>query len=138
MMYGHLMRHSEVAVNNQPSFNISKNCKKRQNLLKHAFLKIQMSLQMVSTHFFISSMNVLFHGKHKNGITIEILEEGRSRAQKTVKNSIFGRKKFLTNCPHHVQGEIRGNFYLYSLRIMIFWHSTPSMREMCLKKLKKG
>ena len=52
--------------------------------------------------FFISSMNVLFHGKHKNGITIELFEEGRSRAQKTLKNSIFGRKKFLSNCPHHV------------------------------------
>ena len=35
-------------------------------------------------------------------------------------------------------GKIRGNCNLYSLRLIIFWHSTPIMRKMCLKKLKKG
>ena len=77
----------------------------------------------------------------KNGITIEIFEDGGSRAKNTVKNSIMGVKSFcqIALIMFRVfNGKIRRNCNLYSLRLIIFWHSTPIMRKMCLKKLKKG
>ena len=97
---------------------------------------------MVSTNFFISSVNVLFHRKHKNGITIEIFDEGGGLGLKNqCKTAFLGVKSFcqIALIMFRVfNGKIRGNCNFHSLWIIIFLHSTPIMREMCLKKLKKG
>ena len=98
---------------------------------------------MLSTHFFYFFYECTFSWETQKWFqNFEIFGRGGSKAQKTVKNSIFERKKFLSKLPSSISsvfnGEIRRNCNLYSLRIMIFWHSTPILREMCLKKLKKG
>ena len=91
----------------------------------------------------ILSMNVLFHGRHKNGIKIlRFLGKGALKLKKQCKTEFLERKKFLSKLPSSISrvfnGEIRGNCNSCSYRIIIFWHSMPLMSEMCLIKLKKA
>ena len=137
---------------------------------------------MFSIHFFISSLNVLFHRKqnkadcHKlralsiqrqtdqqtdrptdrptDRVTYRVecmrlkmvsqlrfLRMGGLELKKQWKTAFLGVKSFcqIALIMFRVfNGKIRGNCNLYSLRLIIFWHSTPILRKMCLKKLKKG
>ena len=145
-------------------------------------MRIQLSLKMFSTLFFISSLNVLFHRKqnkadrHKSrALSIQrqtdqqtdrptdrptdrvtyrvawtrqkkvsqlrFMRMGGLELKKQWKTAFLGVKSFcqIALIMFRVfNGKIRGNCNLYSLRLIIFWHSTPIMRKMCLKKLKKG
>ena len=118
------------------------NSKKCKNQFRNAFLKIKMTEDGLYP-FFYSFYECNFSWETQKWYqNFEIFGRGGSKAQKTVKNSIFERKKFLSKLPSSISsvfnGEIRRNCNLYSLRIIIFWHSTPIMHELCLKKLKKG